>query len=98
MTKENPETEMPVDERDVNVSQFGRDVSRQTLLGRAQALEALDLAGGRFGQLAKSTIVGATPTPAYGASPQWSIDQGLVPDEPPIGIDIEAVADTTKVP
>jgi hypothetical protein len=64
-----------------------RNDRANTFAGRAQA-EADDVRG-RWAQINKFDVVGATPTPQYPAGPNWSVDPtGL---EPPLGIDVNAV-------
>jgi hypothetical protein len=63
------------------------DLRANTFAGRAQA-EADDVRG-RWAEINKSNVVGATPTPQYPAGPNWSVDPTGV--EPPLGIDVNAV-------
>jgi hypothetical protein len=58
-----------------------------TFAGRAQA-EADDVRG-RWAEINKSNVVGATPTPQYSAGPNWSVDPTGI--EPPLNIDVNAV-------
>jgi hypothetical protein len=72
------------------------DLRANTFAGRAQA-EADDVRG-RWAQINKSDVVGATPTPQYPAGPNWSVDPTGV--EPPLGFDvnqIEAVGEYREV-
>jgi hypothetical protein len=64
-----------------------RNDRANTFAGRAQA-EADDVRG-RWTQINKSDVVGATPTPQYPAEPNWSVDPTGV--EPPLGIDVNTV-------
>ena len=53
--------------------------------------------GGRFQRLAEQQIVGQAPVP-YPAQPANSpFASNPVPDEPPLGIDVGAVKDVSKV-
>jgi hypothetical protein len=69
-----------------------RQILKDTLHGRALAEQ--DMVGGRFAAREKSTVVGAGQV-AYPQLPEtspWHHDP--VPDEPPIGIDVNAVEPT----
>jgi len=66
-------------------SERERILRNDTFQSRAQA-EADEIRG-RFSQIEKSNVVGATPTPPYPAGPNWSVDP--VPPEPPLGVPID---------
>jgi hypothetical protein len=63
------------------------DLRANTFAGRAIA-EADDVRG-RWAEINKSNVVGATPTPQYPAGPNWSVDPTGV--EPPLNIDVNAL-------
>ena len=63
---------------------------------RAASMIGAEL-GGRFQRLAEQQIVGQAPVP-YPAQPANSpFASNPVPTEPPLGIDVGAVKDTSKV-
>jgi hypothetical protein len=64
-----------------------RNDQRHTFQSRAIAEN--DDVRGRWAEINKSNVVGATSTPQYPAGPNWSVDPTGV--EPPLGIDVNAV-------
>jgi hypothetical protein len=102
MSEKPDAAEVTPDERDVNVTQFGRDQPRETLLGKAQVravLEQEELGlGGRFARLVPTVVVGAAPMPSYPGLPKaspWHSDP--VGPEEPLGFSVDELPDMTKV-
>ena len=104
-TSTNPNTafinETPKDERVEIVKNDARKLPRPGEKGdcymrRAASMIGAEL-GGRFQRLAEQQIVGQAPVP-YPAQPANSpFASNPVPDEPPLGIDVGAVKDVSKV-
>jgi hypothetical protein len=70
---------------------------KDTLLGRAVGQILAEQEELRLGGKPAVVVVGASPIPCYPRAAQWSRDLGSLPDEEPIGIDINALPDMTKV-
>jgi hypothetical protein len=56
---------------------------------QSRAIAEADDVRGRWAEINKSNVVGATPTPQYPAGPNWSVDPTGI--EPPLNIDVNAV-------
>lgn len=70
-------------------------LEKQTFLSRAIADEAAE-ATGRFAAAREPATIVGVAMPKL-AAPAWSTDSNLLGPEEPLGIDVDAVVDMTKV-